>query len=413
MVIVEFMDRTPIENMASCIANHPETVVFVGDKKMMAKQETTHLRFLNAIGNDATKLVYYPILRNNLKSIVSVLTNIVEEYTDCYFDLTGGDELTLVAVGIIYERYSERRLQLHRYNIRTGKIHDTDADGFTVEKNVPGITVEQNLILHGGAVISSAQKENGTAPWNLNGDFCSDIKEMWEICKRNCGLWNYEITALGIMEQCKMLSEDELSFSVNIPFAEDFLKQHKIKADWKGYYRLEQAGLLQNIQNDGVTFSFTYKDAQVKRCLMKAGTILELVTYLTALSLKDAQGSSVFQDAMTGVFIDWDGDIHPSGAVDTENEIDVILMHGLVPIFISCKNGAVEDDELYKLSTVSERFGGTYAKKVLVATTLGKGKNSRYYFLERAKDMGIIVLEGVHRMTQAEFARKLRALAFG
>lgn len=61
---------------------------------------------------------------------------------------------------------------------------------------------------------------------------------------------------------------------------------------------------------------------------------------------------------------------------DTENEIDVVLMKGLTLIFISCKNGQVDDDELYKLESVTNRFGGLYAKKVLIATYLGKKTKS-------------------------------------
>ena len=68
---------------------------------------------------------------------------------------------------------------------------------------------------------------------------------------------------------------------------------------------------------------------------------------------------------------DWDGrDLEHPGNVQTTNELDVILTVGMVPVFISCKNGGIDSDELYKLETVSEEFGGKYAKKVLVATDL-------------------------------------------
>ena len=85
------------------------------------------------------------------------------------------------------------------------------------------------------------------------------------------------------------------------------------------------------------------------------------------------------------------------GLVDTENEIDVILMKGVVPVFISCKNGIIPGDELYKLNTVAEQFGSEYARKVLVATDMGKAAKSRKYFLERARDMGIQIIEDVHK----------------
>ena len=144
---------------------------------------------------------------------------------------------------------------------------------------------------------------------------------------------------------------------------------------------------------------FRFKNEQVKLCLTKAGTLLELVTLLTAKNMKKSDGTPYFNDVRTGVMIDWDGVVHNNkdGNVDTENEIDVILMKGVVPIFISCKNGKIPDDELYKLNTVAEQFGSEYARKVLVATDMGKAAKSRKYFLERARDMGIQIIEDVHK----------------
>ena len=46
-------------------------------------------------------------------------------------------------------------------------------------------------------------------------------------------------------------------------------------------------------------------------------------------------------------------------------------LKGLIPIFISCKSGKMTEKNtlhaLYELDTVANRFGGKYAKKVLVA----------------------------------------------
>ena len=72
---------------------------------------------------------------------------------------------------------------------------------------------------------------------------------------------------------------------------------------------------------------------------------------------------------------------------------DVILMHGVTPLFISCKNGSIAEEELYKLHTVATRFGGSHVKKMLVATELPKkGDNPNYAFIQRAKDMGIYLV---------------------
>ena len=63
------------------------------------------------------------------------------------------------------------------------------------------------------------------------------------------------------------------------------------------------------------------------------------------------------------------------------------------------------------MNTVAERFGSSYAKKVLIGTTLGRGSVSRKYFLERAKDMKIQVIDGVQNMTEEGLIRRLKSLA--
>ena len=90
-----------------------------------------------------------------------------------------------------------------------------------------------------------------------------------------------------------------------------------------------------------------------------------------------------------GVHIDWDGVIRGDGE-DVLNEVDVLVIRENIPIFISCKSGRMKAQEalhaLYELETVTKRFGGKYARKV-VATTRKLGTVSE----ERASEMGIEV----------------------
>ena len=120
---------------------------------------------------------------------------------------------------------------------------------------------------------------------------------------------------------------------------------------------------------------------------------------------------SLYNDVVTGAFIDWDSELHElkDPVKDTTNEIDVILMKGLVPIFVSCKNGFVDQAELYKLHTVAEHFGGPYAKKVLICTYYGNDPGAGHqYFLQRAKDMDIRVIENVHELSNEDFYKKIK-----
>ena len=71
----------------------------------------------------------------------------------------------------------------------------------------------------------------------------------------------------------------------------------------------------------------------------------------------------------------------------------------------------VTSDELYKLSTVAERFGGKHAKKVLVTTSLDFLGEACKYVRQRALDMGIQLLENVQKLDDEELAKKSRNLS--
>lgn len=413
MVIVEFFSQTPIENMISALANSPERVVFLGEYKKMKRYDPVFRRFLDSVGNTVTQLEYRNIRIRDLTGIVEALEELVRDYPGCHFDITGGEPMAVAAVGVVCERYRGQGVELHQYNVRTGRVYDCDVNGRSVSEQLPDMTVEQNIILHGGSVVTWEERENGTYPWRMDEDFCRDIVTMWEICRVNCSRWNRQITLLDDMQRFNTEQTDPLRLSAPISALQQYLAERRVPLDLKAVYdRLEKAGLLRNVRREEGVFSLGFKNEQIRRCLTKAGTILELITYVAARETRDRDGQTCYTDAMTGVFIDWDGVVHDEDdpQVDTQNEIDVVLMKGLIPVFVSCKNGAVEEEELYKLNTVAERFGDKFAKKVLVGTTLGKGGRSKRYLLERAEDMGIKVIEGVHEMPREEFARQLRAL---
>jgi hypothetical protein len=91
---------------------------------------------------------------------------------------------------------------------------------------------------------------------------------------------------------------------------------------------------------------------------------------------------------------------------ETRNEMDLILVRGVVPLFVSCKNGDVDEDELYKLHTVAHRFGGSHARKMLIATDLDRKKPSSVRaFVQRAKDMDIYVVKDAAALSGSGWQR--------
>ena len=177
--------------------------------------------------------------------------------------------------------------------------------------------------------------------------------------------------------------------------------------------RLLQSGLLTAFSADERTLTVTFKNHQVKRCLVKAGQVLEMKIFVTAKELKDETGKPVYNDVLNGVSIDWDSEFHneeTDGIYDTENEIDVMLMHNMVPVFVSCKNGTVKAEELYKLATVANRFGGKHAKKVIIVNRLDENNDTDQYIIQRAKDMNIRIISRIQEQNDQWLQNKLRNL---
>ncbi len=414
MTIVEFFNRIPLENIISAVTTDPDKIIFIGDGKQMERTELVYWHLLDQLQLDNTDLDFIPVKTGDLDEIIQVLTEIVETEEDLVFDLTGGEDLALVAMGIIYERYKDtKNIQMQRYNIRSGVVTDCDNDGNVVSDYIPEISVDEMISVHGGKVRHMEDGGGkGTYDWIFTDGFMSDIEKMWEICKQDPGKWNTQANALG--HYCAIGCREGLDFYCNLNDAENRVTSGGNKFIMLPSFlnSLRNAGLISRLEITEKDVTFRFKDEQVKKCLTKAGLILELKVLIAGVSLENKDGTPYYTSFMNGVHIDWDGEIHFQfdEDVDVENEIDVVFMKGMIPVFISCKNGQVDVEELYKLDAVASRFGGPYAKKIVVATYLGKDTTSARYFLQRAQDMDIHVEENVHLLDDKKFSKMIKNL---
>lgn len=421
MTLIEFFEKDAIENICSSLTKAPDRVILIGDKlKLMQRHAENYKVILSSRGMDI-EFICRAVNKNKMQTIIDALSMFVEQYDDCVFDLTGGEDLYLVAAGIVSERYKDKNIQMHRFNIRNNTIIDGDEDGKTIlENDAPVLSIEENIRIYGGDIVYDENREDTTFRWDMTPDFKRDINAMWDICRQDARLWN---TQICVFEAAERLSgyTDDLEISVPTEHLKEAVRRYGgtyvvIRRIMDGLYN---AGLLKEYSADDDMFSLTYKNEQVKYCLTVAGQVLEMKVFLAALDAQDKDGSKTYNDVMNGVFIDWDGDIGTDQySFDTENEIDVMMMHGMVPVFVSCKNGYIDKDELYKLNAVATRFGGKYAKKVLVATSLDNSDFS-YYLRQRAEDMGIRLVEGYSHngnykdftdMNDVEINRVIRSL---
>ena len=53
--------------------------------------------------------------------------------------------------------------------------------------------------------------------------------------------------------------------------------------------------------------------------------------------------------------------------MDVRHEVDVVVTHGHIPVFISCKNTRLENEHLYEIATMTRHYGGRYARAAIVS----------------------------------------------
>ena len=409
MTYIEFYDHLSIVNICACLTNMPERVVLVGgDRKDVVEDIERYRRLFRQRGYEV-EFVYKPVKeKNNLKMIVQVLEEVIKTYDDCAVDLTGGENLYLVAMGMVYQKCRDRNIQLHLFNLHNNTIYDCDQDGTTIAAGYPCLTVEENIRLYCGDIVYEDDMPGATRCWDMTGEFERDIDILWDICRADPKLWNLRLNVLYRAQELFWDEEKplELEFSIQALAEQMDDRFMDIKPFLEELYR---KGVLYFYYAAGDTVSLIYKNEQIRQCLSKAGTVLEMKVYRMLRHTPDKDGGPMYNDVQQGVFIDWDNWTEDAKS-DTANEVDVIAMKGMVPVFISCKNGQVRTDELYKLQSVAEHFGKGYAKKILIATSLDDSLPATQHFRQRAADMKIRIIDDLHLRSDREIQGLFKSL---
>ena len=147
MTYVEFFDRTSIENICACLTDVPERVVLLGDNKRLMDHYIANYKKLFGGRDQQIKFDSQEVDKSNINHVVKVLTDMVNKYEDCHFGITGGEEILMFALGIVYERYPEKNIQIHKFGICDNHIYDCDKDGNTIFKETPALSVKEPPLL--------------------------------------------------------------------------------------------------------------------------------------------------------------------------------------------------------------------------------------------------------------------------
>ena len=384
-VNIEFFDSEPLENLITCLNFKMDKVIFFGHSDTMTDDRMKDTR--RALHN-ICQIEDVEFITVSQKSLYKVLELLEKEITaemksgnKCFFDLSGGEDLVLVAMGMLATQY---KVPLHKFALPENELYlltkweQVPRIDEVVERRELQLTLDDIIGLHGGVINYRQQKDVKN---NLEDKaFRDSVQTMWEIANDNQKKWN---GLSSVFKECTKYEDEYGRVRVAVKAMRQAMKRIpdiiSIKELLNYLNRLENQGILKKVFIDDEFIEFSYSSSLIRDCLLDAGCLLELHTYYERMV------SGRYSDCRVGVHIDWDGEIN-GREIDVENEIDVMLLEGVVPVFISCKNGRVNQMALYELDAVANRFGGKYVRKELSAT-----QEITPGYLKRAEEMGIIV----------------------
>ena len=393
MTLVECFDQRVMQNVVGCLRLRPEKVIFLGQQSQMQGPLTRLQGFFDARGMDI-QVQPCPVDLQDLPGISAMLQELLRQEQECVIDIAGGDERIVMAVGAALALLSEearKGISLQRF--------DPDDDAIAAEPLK--FTVQELIALHGGIVYpASQQPEEHWTP--------RDLEPLWRIASSDPSRWNRMLSILAEFESWA----DSLQ--------QVFLMLRYVQGRMSGFpekkekmlellRELREGGIITDLSR-GDILEYTYTTELNRLCTTKAGNVLEVKALLEARRVEQG-GRPLFDDCMMGVQIDWDGVIHaPEERIpETHNEIDLILLHGTTPLFVSCKNGDVDESELYKLHTVATRFGGENARKMLIVSNLEKkNPTSARALRQRTVDMGIYLVTNAAKLSSERWQEVFR-----
>ena len=382
----EFLSEEPLENVVTCMNYRMDKAVFFGFHDIVERRKASTEAFLkNYCG--VQRVVFHTLSRGKLDSTLDMMRKAIElelgQKNNLFFDITGGQSMILVAFGMLAREF---HLPVHFYDIETNKLTELETGaGKRMSEMAPEssfrLDLDKYIRLQGGVINYTLQKDLKGQAAEENAE---DLGKLWEIAERHHTHWN----AFSEFLRNNMVPDDNLLVHKRAVGVLEAL--YASTSGVNSLHRLQviledlaDAGIITGLQYDDDIYEFSFKNEILKDCIWDSGSILELHIY--ELEKKNSD------DCRVGVHLDWDGVIQGPVGIDVQNEIDVLKLEGNIPTFISCKSGNLNATQtlraLYELQTIADRFGGKYAKKVLVVQQdIGKA------YMFRSKEMEIEVI---------------------
>ncbi len=367
--LIELYDERPIENVLATEVFKPERTVFLCPSEVAQNKNIQNKmrEYFERRGVKA-ELVFLESSLYNAGKLEKQLKGIEEKYPECIIDVTGGTDAALFASGRFCAATNTPAFTYSRkaksfYNIH--EAHFGDELKCEVQHKV-----EDCFLMAGGAM------REGRVDNSILNKYMDSIDPFFALYLKHRNDWT---SAVNYIQRASQVEKGEyIPLEVNAPYTVKGEHGSRIDAPEKVLYDLEKLGFISDLSIGG-RVEFKFKDRQIRTWLRDIGSVLEIYVYKACLD------AGLFNDVRTSAVVDWEGDFRQDNVT---NEIDVMAMQGIVPVFISCKTCEVSTEALNELAILRDRFGGKAAKAAIVTA-----HHCRNITRHRAQELGINVID--------------------
>lgn len=367
--LIELYDERPIENVLATEVFRPQRTIFLCPPEVAQNKNIQNkMREYFVRRGVEAELIFLESSLYNAAKLERQLCGIADKYPECIIDVTGGTDAALFASG---KFCAASNIPAFTYSWKSKSFFSIHEAHFGDElKCEIQHEVEDCFVMAGGAM------REGRVDNSVLDRYLDSIDAFFALYMKHRNDWT---SAVSYIQRASQVEKGEyIPLEVDAPYTVICERGNRINAPEKVLYDLEKLGYVSGVSiGDRVRFSF--KDRQIRTWLRDIGSVLELYVYKTCLD------TGLFNDVRTSAVVDWEGDFQRDNVT---NEIDVMAMQGIVPVFISCKTCEVSTEALNELAILRDRFGGKAAKAAIVTA-----HHCRNITRHRALELGIDVID--------------------
>ena len=381
--LIELYDEKPIENVLGTEMFRPEEMVIlcppesVSDKALRESLER-YFEYRNC----PVKVTVMPVSLLDAAKVQKQLQKVLETHEDCAIDISGGTDASLFAAGVICGD-----TPVFTYSGKRNSFYEIQNAPFA--RSLPcDVTLDaRSCFLMAGGTLLPGREDNEILKGKLE-----DIDALFAIFRKYRRNWRRQIgyiQAISSSEPGVLHAEGPKTVRVD---------HGQATADEGMLQELAGAGLVRQLQITQDRVSFEFPDETVRFWLRDIGSVLELQVYRACLA------AGCFDDVVLSAVVNWEGGQTQRNAVT--NEIDVMAVQGVRPIFISCKTSEIRTEALNELAVLRDRFGGRGSRAIIV--TSAPASKNRALMRMRAAELNIEVIE-LGDLTKDRLIARLRA----